>query len=345
MNKLTTAPEKYMIQLDGLRFLAVLSVMVGHWVNLNQAIKITLGSAGVNLFFVLSGFLISVILLKNKDTGIRPSLLLFRFYIRRFLRIFPLYYLVIIAGIVLYIDGARGYFFWLVTYTVNYIIGLENGSGGRFTHLWSLAVEEQFYIIFPLLIIVTPKRHYLKVFYTLISIAIISRFYIYWIAEDRAFWISYTFTPCCFDSFAIGAILSHLYLYDRYKLKSILQHRFYFFAALASYFICSYFEMFQITRTVFSVFCFWVVGVAATGQFRGIMKAYLENNAAIYLGKITYGLYVYHYFMPWVFQSLRIRDHWYNPMLYFISTVAAASLSWHLFESPLNNLKKYFEYK
>lgn len=348
MNKMPNdAPSKYMVQLDGFRFLAVLSVMIGHWFNLNDTIKLILGPAGVNLFFVLSGFLISVILMANKDSGTRPRLLLLRFYIRRFLRIFPLYYLVIFASAVLYIDVSRQYFLWLVTYTVNFIIALSNGKGGTFTHLWSLAVEEQFYIVFPLLILITPKRHYLKVFSTLIILAIISRFVIYFTVGDKvkAFWLSYAFTPCCFDSFAIGAVLAYFYTYDRYRLKTILEHKYYFLIAFVAYLICSVFEAYQITRTFFSVFCFWVVGVAAIGQFRGVMKRYLENNVVIYFGKITYGLYVYHYFMLWLFQKFQIADHWYNPILYFILTVAAASLSWHFFENPLNQLKKHFEYK
>ncbi len=143
----------YMKQLDGLRFLAVSAVMFGHWTLTIPALKtFDLYSAtfGVNLFFVLSGFLIAQILLKNKQQE-KPAAILRTFYIRRFLRIFPLYYAVVFVGILINLPGARAYFLSLVTYTANYPFGISTNLG-YLSHLWSLCVEEQFYIFSPSLL-------------------------------------------------------------------------------------------------------------------------------------------------------------------------------------------------
>lgn len=336
----------YMVQLDGLRFIAVLLVMTAHWFSGDVAfIKDITGPAGVNLFFVLSGFLITGILIANKGADIPPRLLLKQFYIRRFLRIFPLFYLVVIVGALTFVQGAREYFFWHISYTSNYIIAWQKGGIGYYSHLWSLCVEEQFYIIFPLLIIITHKRRYLKLFYTLIFLAVVSRSVPYLILNDptRSLWVSYAFTPGCFDSFAIGAILAYYYRYDKEKLRRILNYKSFFLAFFVLYLICTYFGWFLFTRTLWSVCAFWAIGVAALGKFKGLARMALENRVINYLGRITYGLYVYHYFMPYLFKWIGIQSK-YNGVLYFIGAVAIASASWFLFERPFNRLKKHFEY-
>lgn len=348
--ELIAAPAPYMVQLDGFRFLAVSLVMVAHWIAIGDRCLLLnrlTGSSGVNLFFVLSGFLISGILMTNKDSMEGAWQFLKQFYVRRFLRIFPLYYLVIFIGVVFIIPGAKDYFFWHIAYTSNYKIALNSGNAAQYTHLWSLAVEEQFYIVFPFLILITPKRHYLKLFYTLGLLAIVCRITPYLILNDenKSFWVSYAFTPCCFDSFAIGAILAFYFNYDKIKLHKLLQYKSIYFTSLLLFIVCTYFNFFIPTRTLYSFFCFWVIGTAALGKFKGATKGILENRAIIYLGKITYGLYVYHFFMPWLFYNLGIPEHSYSPLLYFAATVLIASTSWYLFEDPINKLKKFFEYK
>ncbi len=331
-----------MVQLDGLRLLAVSGVMYGHWIDIPQLnfLNIFFATSGVNLFFVLSGFLISGILINNKSKQEASNLqLLKNFYIRRFLRIFPLYYLVIFLGVIFYIPTAREHFFWFVTYTSNFLVAITKGNEQYFTHLWSLAVEEQFYIFFPFLIFFVPKKHYLKLFTFLIIISVITRiiFTSHYTDWWKAYWTSYAITPCCFDSFALGGILAYYKAFDPDKIKR-------FTKASWPYWICFFMVLLLVYlgtslwvwRLLFSIFSVWLIAKASIG-FNGWFGRFLQNRVVIYLGKITYGLYVYHYFISWAF------DGNYK-ILYPFVTVTIASISWFLFERPINNLKERFSY-
>ncbi|AXY74142.1 acyltransferase [Paraflavitalea soli] len=347
---MNTSAIKYMPQLDGVRTIAVSAVMASHWIFTGNSKLLTglTGEGGVNLFFVLSGFLITNILLMGKEQpGMGKFQLLKQFYIRRFLRIFPLYYFVVIAGFIFSIPAVRNHMLWFLTYTANYFIAWQKGGGIFYTHLWSLAVEEQFYIFFPFVVLLTPRRYYLPVFFTLISIAILFRIIPYFLLDDAllAYWVAYAFTPGCFDAFAIGAILAYFFRYHPQDLQAILRKRWIFVTAFVLWMVLSYFGIGMPKRTVFSIFCFWMVGMAATHSFTGAFGGFLKNKVVVYLGRISYGLYVYHHFMPWVFSSLGFEDSWQTRLLYLPVTVLIATASWFLMEKPITDLKQYFEYK
>ena len=121
--------------LDGLRFLAFLAVFVYH----ARPAVCPWGWAGVNLFFGLSGFLITRILIRGESGRIGTDLR--RYYIRRTLRIFPLYYAILI---VVGRTGPLGDLPWLATYTYNIKAFLTTSLNDQFGHFWSLCVEEQF---------------------------------------------------------------------------------------------------------------------------------------------------------------------------------------------------------
>jgi peptidoglycan/LPS O-acetylase OafA/YrhL len=134
-------------ELDTFRFIAVALVMISHWVPDSLVNKVPNGFIGVTFFFVLSGFLISYNLLVTKkqideEYRITPGKALLNFYLRRTLRIFPLYYLVII---ILFISN-RNIFerdtIWYVTYSSNILSFLDQEWHGMLSHFWSLAVEE-----------------------------------------------------------------------------------------------------------------------------------------------------------------------------------------------------------
>ena len=119
-----------------------------------------MGSNGVNLFFVISGFLITEIFLKCKkevENGQSIRLTLRQFYARRFLRIFPLYYLVISLSFLFNFSDVWHELWWYLTYTVNYY-GLVTGKWIGLPHFWTLALEEQFYLLWPLVILLVPRR-------------------------------------------------------------------------------------------------------------------------------------------------------------------------------------------
>ncbi len=191
----------HMPALDGLRGLAILLVLAhgfdiietrggpGHGVDL----ALDFGWIGVQLFFVLSGFLITGILL---DTQRSPHY--FRnFWLRRVLRIFPLYYGVLAIGLAL----GHAHQLWLWMYTSNFAAPLGHGDPA-FPHFWSLAVEEQFYLLWPFVVRLAGRRGVIALSFVLVAVAIACRVVV------RARWgdeAAYTFTPCRMDALAVGA--------------------------------------------------------------------------------------------------------------------------------------------
>src|SRR5947208_4381885 len=141
---------KYMKQLDGLRAMAVLAVLWTHYLPEEYWLfGIYWGGFGVRLFFVLSGFLITGILLKSQQyviQGKQCSLFAIRqFYIRRFLRIFPLYYVILALTVLMAIPQVKEAIVWHVSSLSDVYFALQGRYYGSVVHLWSLAVEEQFY--------------------------------------------------------------------------------------------------------------------------------------------------------------------------------------------------------
>lgn len=148
--------------LDGLRALSVLAVVWHHTAGTGRPGLAGRGALGVDMFFAISGFLITTLLLRERRSTGRISL--GKFYARRSLRIFPLYYLVLLTYIVLVALGAGGNAaeFWrhvpaFATYTSNWFVGLTNAHV-TFYFAWSLATEEQFYLFWPPLLVVLLGR-------------------------------------------------------------------------------------------------------------------------------------------------------------------------------------------
>jgi peptidoglycan/LPS O-acetylase OafA/YrhL len=199
--------------LDGMRAVAVLAVMGFHLRYIGA------GWAGVQMFFVLSGFLITSILIADKHYPLASYLE--RFYWRRSLRIFPLYFAFIgILGIVALSDGPSAAFRqqwpYLVTYTFNYRRFLPDYIAQRYWgHLWSLSVEEQFYLLWPALIYFVPRRALGRLFVTLVVATPLLRFAIETAFSGRtvggrpAYWLIYYVTVCHLDAFASGALVAY----------------------------------------------------------------------------------------------------------------------------------------
>ena len=141
---------RYLPELDTLRALAVTGVIVHHYVPAHELGILAIG--GVELFFVLSGFLITRLLLAARREVERGrqhrAAALGRFYARRALRIFPLYYLVVAVLAAVDLPPAREILPWLLTYTLNFHMA-SRGYVDHFAHFWTLAVEEQFYLVWP----------------------------------------------------------------------------------------------------------------------------------------------------------------------------------------------------
>ncbi len=361
---------KYYIQLDGLRAFAVLSVMIGHWMSWdteNRFLKFTPWNHGVILFFVLSGYLITQILLFQKEkieTGkVTKSASLKTFYIRRFLRIFPIYYLLIFYLFYINFDKTREYFPWLVSYTSNILLAVRGDFIGDFNHLWSLAIEEQFYLIWPFLIFFTPRNKILNVIFISILISFISRAICVYLSNTRGLtwmWGSY-FTLNLVLPLALGAFLAYLKSENRFsqlytKLKnplwlylSIIGYIVFYLLLKIKYDVAIYWELFD--EYLFSVMCFFIILRASENGFKFIGKYLLEHDVVVFTGKISYGIYLYHVFIIgcfWTYVSPKWGLHVENKhmawFLYFLMAYVLAIPSYYLIETPLNNLKRYFKY-
>jgi peptidoglycan/LPS O-acetylase OafA/YrhL len=363
--------DEYLVQLDGLRFLAVGLVLWDHWTP--EPHLLPLGALGVNLFFVLSGFLIARILLVSKDKnygqtgGLKTYMR--KFYIRRTLRIFPIYYLSLLGLWLLHDASVRGKVWWQVLYASNIYIATKQTWLGITDHFWSLAVEEQFYIFFPILIFFIPRRWVVPFFVGLLVASVALRGYWWWIRKP--WFVSYVSMPTALDAFGCGALMAYLQLYKNALFQRIYANRAYLWGSLAVLAVMFYFSA-QVAasgtpksynvyinvweRLLASIFFMFLIGGAIIG-YQGWFKWLLENPVSNYLGKISYGLYVYHNF---VFNQYHSPNHHpvvrllnkmireidgFNELyvlrvlILFAITTAVAALSWHFIEKPINNLK------
>ena len=363
-NKQIQLSKGYMIQLDALRAFAVVSVMLSHFVPTNVPNSFISSSVGiydwfpgVALFFVLSGFLITGILLRCRDliSSNRQSFgfTLRRFYIRRFLRILPIYYLTLAVTAIMF-KQVRSIFFWHLTYTTNILVLIRGAFDETSTHFWSLAMEEQFYLIWPLLVLLTPKKHLLKVIVAAICLAIVSRFGCYAIGlnTDQI----YVFPLTSLDALGFGGLLAffnhhqNYYALPKQKLCAI---GLWICLPVIIFFIAfgnpKAFDV-LIKPTVVAIFYVWLVSNAADG-FGGIVGKIMELEAIVFLGKISYGMYIFHCFMNPLFSKLfefGLVDRLpvsVEVIFKLAATLIVSMLSWLFIEQPINNLKHHFSYE
>lgn len=370
-----TKQETYFSQLDGIRFLAVGLVLIDHW--LAEKNVLPLGHLGVTMFFVLSGFLITRILIQSKlkddKTGRSHWFSVKQFIIRRSIRIFPIYFLAIFVLYALNVPPVRETIIWCLTYSTNIYIATKQHWMGTIDHLWSLAVEEQYYLIFPYLILFLPTRHYLKVLTIMIILSIALRMYFYF--QGTQWMVQYVLMPTCLDCFGLGGLMAYFFTFKRDTIFEQLNKNVYLFLSLIFLLLTFYlirqnqiitgqkhnFGNLVAERFLGSVFCFFLILRAVSG-YKGIMKGFLESSIISYLGRISYGLYLYHNFVYNFFHtpqtSLVLRglhkiqriipfftqNNIFELLYFFAITIFVATLSWFLIEKPINNLKRYFTY-
>jgi peptidoglycan/LPS O-acetylase OafA/YrhL len=356
--------REYYPALDGLRGVAILLVVFLH--NFRFMNYFFFGWLGVDLFFVLSGFLITEILLKTLH---HPHF--FRnFYMRRILRIFPLYYFTLIFSFFLlpyiipsYIN--MSYYtnnqFWLWTYLQNWLYIFKEPFGTpMLLHTWSLAVEEQFYLIWPVVIFLIRKPRVLLITVSVVLVLVGFARFMTWEynVRDLSYASLYTFTRI--DGLCIGAMLALLMQINPAFLKkhttlivllmAAVNFGFYFLNDQHS-FTLPYLAF--VGYTTFAVLFGILVFEAATGGVK-IINFIFNNTILRFFGKISYGLYVFHWPVYILLFSF-FQKHIFNktPMTSVAAEIASAIMvtivavvlsviSYRYFEKPFLKLKKKY---
>ncbi|HEX3148665.1 MAG TPA: acyltransferase [Gemmataceae bacterium] len=342
-------------QLDGLRGLAILGVLFHHFADF--AGKTWPGWLGVELFFVLSGFLITRILLAERDRADDRRRTLVVFYARRALRIFPIYFLTLGILWAINFQQSRQLGWWLGTYTYNWYAGTVKFSGS-YAHFWSLCVEEQFYLIWPLIALFCPRRFLAPTMIAFAAIGPIWRFACVAASTSRVPLIVMPFAS--FDCLAVGSLLAHFS--NRSSADTVGARWFHWICKFGGIALMLAWACCMIRATPFrwhkipleavfgnsamALFFAWVVRRATNGYDDDFGKL-LQMSWLRYVGRISYGIYVYHLFMPPIAGYVMERVHVITISHLWLSialSLTAASWSWHLFEARINNLKRHFKY-
>jgi peptidoglycan/LPS O-acetylase OafA/YrhL len=324
-------------QIDSLRAFAVIAVLIHHFLPAERITSdfMTFGLLGVRFFFVLSGFLITGILIRGQTIG--------TFYIRRALRILPAYYACLLVVILAGVPDARQYALWHILYLSHCLFVFVPGSGLQTSHFWSLAVEEQFYLVWPWLVLKTPARHLWKLAVAAILVTILFKAALAYTVGGHIAGGSLPFA--CLDSLGLGALLAVFSHDERLKpyrdrfLRAALASGSLIVLAQAVIFVGA--RGYRILLSTYylgvSLIFVWFVGKAADGKLWKV----IEIRPLLYVGKISYGVYLWHNFMP----ALVIWLFGYRPPALVLAglstllTFAVAATSWKFLESPLNAMK------
>lgn len=362
--------SKYLPSIDSLRALAVLAVIIYH-VDVNY---LPGGFLGVDLFFVLSGYLISSLIIKEyKKTG---SVNLYNFYIRRARRLLPAVYFMITVGLVVmvlfnevllrksHLDAIFGYIYssnwWYIFHKLDYFDSF--GAQSPFKHLWSLAIEEQFYMIFPLLFLLVNRKkkskdgtyklnkNFLYVVLGLIIVSLIAHIIlfdinnisrIYFGTDTRAF------------SLLVGVVGAILYPMERLHAKVTLQQNMIYsvvslvsIATLITVMIyTSEYNTWLYRGGFLLVAVLGLIVIISSGKQHTLMSRLLSFKPVVFIGKISYSLYLWHF--PVLVLTTPVSEIG-NPNIYFvilrvILTFVVAIVSYVFVETPIRKLgfKKY----
>ena len=362
---MTNNKSKYLPSIDSLRALAVLAVIIYH-VDVNY---LPGGFLGVDLFFVLSGYLISSLIIKEyKKTG---SLNLYNFYIRRARRLLPAVYfmitvvlvvIVMFNGVLLkksHLDAIFGYIYssnwWYIFHKLDYFDSF--GSQSPFKHLWSLAIEEQFYMIFPLLFLLINRkkkdkdgfyklnRNFLYVILGVILVSLIVHIIlfdinnisrIYFGTDTRAF------------SLLVGVVGAILYPMDKLNTKITPQENLLYsvvslisIAALITIMIyTSEYNTWLYRGGFLLVAILGIIIIISSGKQHTVMAKLLSFKPVVFIGKISYSLYLWHF--PVLVLTTPVSEIG-KPNIFFvvlrvILTFILAIISYALVETPIRKL-------
>jgi peptidoglycan/LPS O-acetylase OafA/YrhL len=322
-----------MPQLDSLRAVAILAVLYTHYLPEKYwAFGVYWGELGVRLFFVLSGFLITSVLLRDLENSRSLKSTYFAFVSRRALRLYPVLLVALIVAAAVDVGHIRETFFWHAAYLTNFYIVKIDAWPSVVPHLWSLAVEEQFYLLWPIVIFFLPRRFIPSALIVLIVTSLAFR--LAWHSAGLGDLGAWVLTPGSFDALAMGALL--VFFKRVPMLFAVLG-----LVGLGLWLLMKspwhesnwFLDKSEISFTAAAMFFVWIISRAAVG-FGGIAGKVLDSKALQYIGTMSYGIYVLHGFVPYALMPW-LRGGWQFHLLEMASTVLLASLSWHLLERPI----------
>jgi peptidoglycan/LPS O-acetylase OafA/YrhL len=332
--------------LNGIRCIAAFAVVISHTFqylylfNLPQiTVHVALAAYGVSIFFSLSGFLITYLLLIEQRKGISIK----KFYLRRMLRIFPLYYLYLALSLLFPHDNTYLPFYVFYAANIPYILSVPITV---LAHFWSLGVEEQFYSFYPWLVKFS-KRHLFNILVLIAGVLLaLKLFFRYAYGDNSIPYLAIHVTR--FHCMMFGGMSAILY----YKKSWVIKYVIYIPVQLLAWFslLLMAFNMFHIASVIDGELASLIGIVLILGQItkRGVLN--LENKIMDYLGKISYGVYVWHPIL--IFSIAMLLKNvstvlWIKYTMVFISVIAAtiivSSLSFKYYEGYFLKLKKKYE--
>ncbi len=369
MSRSSLSPAKRIPELDGIRGIAVLLVVIWHYVPCqlqNQAgvwvpfvrRALYLTGSGVDLFFVLSGFLIVGILVDQRgaDNYFRV------FYLRRACRILPLYFLLLVlfVGIGATTRLTATSYQWLfgnplplwsyATFTQNIVMGVRGAFGPGFLAItWSLAVEEQFYLVIPLLIFMLGRRKLAWVLpLALVSVPLLRMAY--------PGFHAYVNTPWRADPLLAGGGVA-LLVRSGHIAEVIRTNRHWLVAAGAV--LIAGVALMVLRPGCLGVFdqtllalLYGLLVLAASLDMSSLTSLMLRNSALIWFGKLSYGIYMFHQGVSGLLhgwlggqapQIASLHDAWIT-LLALFATLATAWISYTFFEAPILRFGHLFRY-
>ncbi len=348
---------KYRPEIDGLRAIAVISVIIYH---LNES-WLSGGFLGVDIFFVISGFLITGIII----TEIQQNSFSFKqFYTRRIKRIYPAFITVmalvsfVASAIFIYNDfnQLRKTIELATAFLSNFYLGLTQGYFDLSTnenpvlHIWSLAVEEQYYLIFPLILILAYKKFReikvlfiitLILFFILLATSFIpANFYKEVLHQPNIYYLS----NLRFPELLVGSLLAIYHNLSASKQASNV------IAILSTLLLFSCLFLMNndiafIPGITLILPCIFTALIIHTTSQNNIIKLCLSNKAIVFIGKISYSLYLYH----WIFIALayyitgekQINNQ--SIAVVTVLTIIFSVLSYYLIEQPIRKSKLNFK--
>ncbi|HEV7308859.1 acyltransferase [Ensifer sp.] len=323
-------------QIDGLRVIAMTGVLYVHYWNEHP----TLESVRVSLFFIVSGFLIGVILLSAKDSG--ATVKVANFYIRRALRLLPALFLMLAVAALFNMDRIRESLPWHL-FQMSSLYFAMNASWKPWivANLWSLNIVEQFYLAAPLIILLLTRRQICVAYCIIFAISAIARTY-----HDQLGLSAWSSIVFAFDPVAAGVILAMAK--DNIDVRAVLTSKLNNLASVAI--IASPFLIgFEFGRSEgYRLLCIYALSSIVLSSYigyRGVSARLLANPLTRFLSRVSYATYVYHLVLWWLVAEQWPMFYEKGPLTFLVMsavTVLVATVSWHVMERHFDALKAWF---